>query len=598
MSLQTWDLDVFFSGGSDSEALRDFLALLERDLQSLRSRLRELGPIAQEGKDVDSFADSVVQATLSVQEIAGRHREAAAFVSCLQAQDVADHNASVIAGRVAGNGAELTAALTELERLFLDLSDDSWTALLRDSRLADIAFSLTERRRRAADKLPLAQELLVTALSVDGYQAWGRLYNAIVGRMKIAHEMGGQTKWLSVGQAANELNGPNRQLRVSLFSKWEETWADNEELFAETINHLAGFRLQVYKQRGWDSVLREPLEINRMQPDTLDAMWLAVSETKPLLTEALRRKARLLGLSELSWHDVSAPAGESTAPISYAEAREFVVEQFGKFNPDMADFAERCFRERWIESEDRPGKRPGGFCTSFPVRGQSRVFMTFSGKLSNVATLAHELGHAYHQHVMQGLPYFAKNYAMNVAETASTFAEAVVADAALRAAGHSAERITLLEDKVQRAVAFFMNIHARFIFELAFYDRRKDGLLSPAALNELMTNAQEQAFAGALSDYHPRFWASKLHFYSTGTPFYNFPYTFGFLFSTGVYARAEAEGPKFAGRYIDLLRDTGRMRVEDLAYKHLGVNLTQPDFWRESAERVLADVRAFLRETD
>ncbi len=237
------------------------------------------------------------------------------------------------------------------------------------------------------------------------------------------------------------------------------------------------------------------------------------------------------------------------------KALALIVDQFKRFSPKLAAFSEEAFEKRWIEAEDRAGKRPGGFCTSFPIAGETRIFMTYGGTLNNVSTLAHELGHGYHQHVMTDMPALAQEYAMNVAETASTFAEMIVADAVVKSASTDEERIILLEDKIQRAIAFFMNIHARFIFETNFYEARSQGLVSVERLNELMVDAQKLAYKDALSSYHPHFWAAKLHFYATDVPFYNFPYTFGYMFSAGIYARAVQEGAAFEEKYISLLRE-------------------------------------------
>jgi len=185
-----------------------------------------------------------------------------------------------------------------------------------------------------------------------------------------------------------------------------------------------------------------------------------------------------------------------------------------------------------------------------------------------------------------------------VAETASTFAEMIVADALVSAAATNEERVTLLEDKLQRAVAFFMNIHARFIFETNFYEERRQGLVSAERLNELMVDAQKKAYRDSLSGYHPHFWAAKLHFYATDVPFYNFPYTFGYLFSAGIYARAKQEGLAFEDKYKALLRDTGSMSVEELAAKHLGVDLTKRDFWQGAVRMAVQDVEQFLALTE
>lgn len=186
---------------------------------------------------------------------------------------------------------------------------------------------------------------------------------------------------------------------------------------------------------------------------------------------------------------------------------------------------------------------------------------------------------------------------MNVAETASTFSEMIVSDAAQAAAKTKEEKITFLSDKLERCVALLMNIHARFLFETRFYDERKKGTVSVERLNQLMSDAEREAYHDTLDVYHPTFWASKLHFYITNWPFYNFPYTFGFLFSTGIYVQALREGPSFAGKYDALLRDTGRMTTEQLAERYLGVDLTEPDFWSSALDYLMRDVDEFLELT-
>ena len=584
---QTWDLDSVFAGGSESSEFRAFLDQLASDTAAFADQLTE----RVQSTDRDDWVHMIE----TVQNLADRQREAGAFVSCLGAADTKDREAKILRGRISQLGAQLNSMFTTFDAGLENLDNAVWQSLLADERLQTVRFSLEERRKRAKQRMTPAAEKLVSDLMVDGYHGWGQLYDTIVGKMSLTIEEDGKPKSLSMGQAHNKLSSPDQAIRNEVFSKWESTWASESDLFGDTINHLAGFRLAAYKHRGWDSVLQEPLEINRMDEETLNVMWRVIEENKPHFTEYMAAKAKLLGLEKLGWQDVDAPIGTtSSKSVSHEEARKFIVNQFGSFSPDMADFADSCFERRWIEAEDRPGKRPGAFCTSFPVSQQTRVFTTFSGTVGNVSTLAHELGHAYHQHVMAGLPRFAQNYAMNVAETASTFAEMIVSDGWLKAAEGEEERLALLDDKLHRSVAMFMNIHARFLFETSFYEERKQGPVSVERVNTLMENAQKEAYCDALSSYHPHFWASKLHFYITGTPFYNFPYTFGYLFSTGLYAQSQKEGAGFAERYVALLRDTASMRVEDLAKKHLGVDLREPTFWREAIATLLPDAREFV----
>jgi pepF/M3 family oligoendopeptidase len=580
-------MDSIFPGGSSSPQFATYVDSLASDVEALSK---------EPGAPPETAADWAAKIG-RVQDVAKRLRHASAFVSCLNAQNVHDRQARILGGRTSRINAALASVLTRLDEQLLKITDAEWEELTASAELNDLAYVLTERRQRARDMLSPEQETLVNDLSVDGYHAWSNLYDLTTGRMMVEVEEGGSTVKISPGQLANRMSDADPAVRNDLMDRWELAWSQEAEFCALALSHLAGFRRSVYAKRGWGSVLREPLEINRMKPETLQAMWDAIDDSKDRLAAYLKRKQRMLGLEQFGWQDVDAPVGESSAKLTYDEAANFIASNFRKVSPRMALLAEKAFEARWIESEDRPGKRMGGFCTSFPDKGESRIFVTFSGTLGNTATVAHELGHAYHQHVMNDLAPLNQQYAMNVAETASTFAEMVVADAALSSARTGAEKLVLLEDKLRRAATLLMNIQCRFLFETRFYDERAKGIVSVERLNALMEGAQKDAFAGVLDRLHPHFWASKLHFYTTRVPFYNFPYTFGFLFSAGVYAKAVAAGPAFEDRYTALLRDTGRMRVEDLAARHLDADLTSKGFWRGAIDLVLVDLDEFLRMT-
>ena len=484
--------------------------------------------------------------------------------------------------------------MTQLERRILEVPDAEWRELINHPEIQPVAFSLEERRRRAAEQLPPEQEILVGDLAVDGYHAWGELYNTVVGRITIPFEEDGEVKQLSVGQARNKFSSPDRRVRETVFERWQKAWQEHAELFASALNHLGGFRLNLYRHRGWDSVLKEPLDDNRMTRETLETMWEVIDRNKERLIPYFERKAKLLGLDALRWCDLDAPIPGGEKSVSYDEAADFIIEQFGRFDPNLADFARTAFENRWIEAEDRPNKRPGGFCTAFPVSGQSRIFMTFGGTIGNISTLAHELGHAYHQQLIGQLPYWSQLYPLNLAETASTFAESIVTDAAIRHASSDAERLSLLEEKLQRAAAFFMDIRARFLFETRFYeekrgtgqrgpvervdgDRPKGGLRRrPGGLRSHLLG-----FQAALLHHGPALLQLPLHL---RLPVQRRP------------LRAGADGRAgLRKRYADLLRDTGRMNVEDLAARHLGVDLKRPEFWQNAVDEVLSDVERFLR---
>ncbi|WP_182104156.1 M3 family oligoendopeptidase [Niallia taxi] len=592
MYADVWDLEVFFPGGSSSPEFTKHLEETGVKIEEFTKTVKEYAPSdgITDRKTVRNLID-MFEGT--VQKI----RQAGAFVSCLQAQNMHDKDADALRGKVTELSASFQNGLTIFDGKLSQYENDQWKLLLEDEKLHELSFVLTERRTNAVQRLSEKEEMLINKLSVDGYHGWGQMYDTVVGSMQIPFEENGHVSYLSVGQAANKFSHPNREVRQKVFAEWEKAWNEKGALLSKTLNHLAGFRLNTYEMRNWDNVLKEPLEYNRMDEKTLTAMWRVISNNKKPLVEFLNRKAKLLGLKKLSWFDVDAPIGKTETKMTYQEGAEFILDHFAKFGEEMTSFAKTAFENNWIEAEDRQGKRPGGFHTYFPESAQSRIFMTYSGTPSNVSTLAHELGHGFHTYAMKDMHTLNRNYAMNVAETASTLAEMIVSDAAVKNASSEEEKLVLLEDKIQRSVALLMNIHARFIFETSFYEERRKGLVSKERLNELMVTAQKEAFGDALEEYHPSFWGSKLHFYITGVPFYNFPYTFGYLFSLGIYAKAIQEGKGYEEKYIALLKDTASMTVEELAKKHLDVDLTDDAFWESAIRVCIEDVEEFLALT-
>ncbi|HWI62681.1 MAG TPA: M3 family oligoendopeptidase [Symbiobacteriaceae bacterium] len=585
---QTWDLESVFAGGSKSPALHGHMDEVAESLKALKAKLDTLP-----SPDTADGLSAWYEVLMASQQLIDQFYQAGAYLACLTAQDVRDMDAKLLQGRLGQMGAEFGSVEIFWRDRIRQLPQATWEKILADERFSTVAFNLQEMRDEAQDMLPTEEETLANDLALDGFHAWSRLYSTISGRVTINFD----GEKLSAGQAYNKFSHPDPAYRARLFTAWEEAWGDQAELCASALNHLGGFRLAMYRRRGWDSILRKPMHDNRMTQATLDAMWGAVEGGKETLVGYLKRKAELMGTGTYNWYDENAPLGAATRKVAYDDAADFIVEHFGRFSPKMADFAARAYQGCWIEAEDRPGKMPGGFCTPLPLSRQCRIFLTYGGDAGSVATVAHELGHAFHFDVMWDIPPMARQYAMNVAETASTFAEMIVAKAAIAAAPTQDEKVALLDDSIRRAVTMFMNIHSRFIFEMRFYEARKKGLLSVDQLNELMVGAQKDAFRGSLATHHKHFWASKGHFYGTGVPFYNFPYTFGFLFSAGIYARAMEEGRAFEDKYIALLRDTGRMTVEDLAARHLGVDLSRPDFWEAAVRIVTADVPEFLSLT-
>ncbi|WP_071394654.1 M3 family oligoendopeptidase [Bacillus tuaregi] len=595
--IDTWDLDTIFPGGTKSPELQEKLHTIKIEIQDYQELIQ------QWDHHGTNSAESLKVLLTKQESIEKGLGQAGSFVHMWQDAYTDDEYANVVMGQVMDLASEMEKLSTVYTKKLVAIEDENWQTWLNDPELSELSFALNEIRDQGKRLLSEAEEKIITELNNDGIAGWSRLYDTAVSIMTIPFtDKAGNKKEYSVGQAMNRMySDPDPEVRKQLFENWEAAWTKFAPIFADTLNHLDGYRITLQRAHQRESFLDEPLEYNRMSKETLDAMWAAVSNHKPSFVDFLTQKAKILGMEKLSWQDVDAPValGDAKPPsFSYDEACDFVIENFATFGPQLAQFAQHALENRWVEAEDRPKKRPGGYCEELPEFQESRIFMTFTGSSSDTSTLAHELGHAFHSYVMRDLPNLNRGYAMNVAETASTFAETIISNATVANAKTKEEKISLLNTKMENAIAMFFNIHARYLFEKSFYEERSEGIVSEQRLNELMVNAQKEAYCNSLSSYHPHFWCSKLHFFIDDIPFYNFPYTFGFLFSLGIYAEFLKEPKEFEEKYIALLRDTGSMKVEDLALKHLGVDLTKPAFWEAGIELMERDVEEFIRLTD
>lgn len=593
----TWNLDAIFPGGTKSPEL-------QTKLHNIQEEIVQYQNLIQKWNDSEDHSANPLKTILKKQEDIDKGLEqSGTFVQMCHDAYMNDEHANVVMGQVMVLESEVEKLSTAFTKKLVAIPDEDWKKLLQDPELMKVSFALNEIRDQGKRLLSEEEEKIITELNKDGLTAWSQLYDTTVSIMTIPFkDKEGKTTEFSVGQAMNRMYAdPDPEVRKQLFEDWEAAWTKFAPIFADTLNHLDGYRITLQKAHNRENYLDEPLEYNRMSKETLDAMWTAVANHKQPFVDFLNQKAKIFDMEKLGWQDVDAPVtlGDVKPPrFTYDEACDFVIENFATFGPKLSAFAKNALENRWVEAEDRPNKRPGGYCTGLPEFEESRIFMTFTGSPTDASTIAHELGHAFHSYVMRDLPTLNRNYAMNVAETASTFAETIIGNATVANAKTKEEKITLLNAKMENATAMFLNIHSRFLFEDSFYAERSKGIVSEQRLNELMVNAQKEAYCESLSSYHPHFWCSKLHFFIDDVPFYNFPYTFGFLFSQGIYAEYLKNPNGFEDKYIALLRDTGSMKVEELAMNHLGVDLTKPAFWEAGIQLMEKDAKEFIHLTN
>ncbi|MCA9213838.1 MAG: M3 family oligoendopeptidase [Planctomycetales bacterium] len=574
-----WELDSLFPHPNDAK--------FRQTVNEYETQLKQLADDSESLPAPDGEAETVAawESFLDAYElVATRTSDLVSFIECHAAADAENKLFQQFEAHLSSLQPLLHRAATNMDFSLRDATDEELDAMFDASeRLRTVRFFVCERQQAAELRLPKEQETLSAELAVDGIDAWGRLYDRISGELRVSVMERGEIVQKSVGQV--QWDSPHRPSRINNFHAASKAWQSIADTCADAINHIAGTRLTTYRRTGLEDHLVVPLHLNRLQRATLLAMWDAIDRRKETLVKYLQAKAKAFGIEKLAWYDLNAPFPvnqKTDNKISYDEACDTVIDTFHEFSPELGEFAQRAVNEQWIEVDNRPGKRQGGFCTDFPTAQQSRIFMTFTDSPDSMSTLAHELGHAYHSFVLRDQPGLLRGYPMNLAETASTFAEAILGDRRLAASESDADRISILDGMLSDAVAFLMNIQARFMFEDAFHKERQEGELSAERLSELMVSAQKTAYADQLSEWDPLFWASKLHFYISGWPFYNFPYTFGYLLSLGTYAIGKEGGSDFAEQYRQLLIATGSMTTEDAVRSTLGYDLTTPDFWEKS----------------
>lgn len=539
----------------------------------------------QQGSDL-------VQSIQVCQEMSQALRQFSTLAHCLFSEDVANNRAQSLVAKGIELDALFQKASAQLESRLLKEPD--FDTLLKNPLLKDLQFALTYARETLREKMNLDKEALVTDLSINGYHSWNELYKQSIGKMQIKMAVEGIKGSFSLGQIDNFLSHPVQKVRKSAFKAIEKACIEQENVMAQALRSIYGYRSQLYRHRGWQNPLHEALRINNLQETSLNTMWAAIDRAAPIMQRFLGEKAKILGLKKLSWFDLEAPHPEASQEFSYETAANFIVEQFTKANKELGDFALMAFEKGWIEAENRPGKAPGGFCAPLPATKESRIFMSYSNSMQNMLTLAHELGHAYHNHVCFELPEMAQKYPMSLAECASTTCELIVLDALIANAKTRQERKRYLYEKIQHHTVFFLNIRARFLFEQHAMAEAQKGYITPQRLCELMQEAQKSCYGERLASYHPYFWVSKMHFYFTEVPSYNFPYSFGYILSLAINAKAKDNPSLFGKWYKDFLQDTARASCEDLVQKHFGRALSEPLFWQQAIDPALAEVEEFL----
>lgn len=475
------------------------------------------------------------------------------------------------------------------------LDETDWQKLIHLPEAVPFLPELRDMRRRLPYLLDSATEAFLKKAAAPAAGEWGILYTKTMAALRI--ELEGTS--IGFSQLPGLLASPERGKREAGFRAGQAALAGAAPRLAAGLNNILQWHLSVARLRdptGNRGPFQEALEANQLDPEVFDAFW-SVVQSKGLECgrEALCASAQELGLEHMSAWDLAAPEPGSVKDedpaIPFGTAAEWIREAFAALDDRCTAFIDKTLHDGWIEARVDPRKRSGAFCSSLSLRRESRVFMTYEGKPKDVLTLAHELGHAYHNWLLRDEPFPVRSYTMSTAETASTFAECLLTTWVRRNLPGSAADRAMRWTHRGRLATFLVDIPTRVLMEQRFFDERQKGPLSAQRFGEITDACFSETYGKTLEESDSQFWASKLHFHMADRRFYNFPYTFGYLFSSGLFARFNASlepgsmgSDAFSSAYQGLLRDTGRLWARELVLKHFGVDIADENFWKEAVK--------------
>ena len=576
---EVWNLNPMYRGFDDPA--------FSADMAALKTMTEDYAAFAKKLPELDALT-GLTEGIAWEEKLTELGRKLASYAQLRQAADTRNSECGSRLGQIF----QLLSATAGPEAAWKEWAakqPDLLELISGDRVLKEYTFLFENLRKDSAHLLGALGEEISARMQLSGGNAWAELQGYLTSTVPVEYD-GGITNLSAIRNLAYD---PAPEVRKAAYEAEQACYGKIRDSAAYALNSIKLETLSDCALRGYASPLDRTLESARMQRKTLEAMLEAMTEYMPHFRRYLKAKAKALGHENgLPWYDLFAPMGSSGKRYTTEEARNLLVELFSSFDSELADMVAKAFDNAWIDFYPRDGKSGGAFCEIVDCLGESRILTNFDGMFTDVITLAHELGHAFHNQCIFSHRPLNKDYSMPVAETASTFNECIINAAALAQASDDQERIALLESSLQDATQIIVDIYSRFRFETMVFENRPQMFMDADTLCELMTKAQEESYGDGLDPHvrHPYMWVCKSHYY--GPTFYNFPYAFGGLFARGLYAQYEAEGAAFVPKYKKLLYTTPVATAEDAA-KTAGIDLTDKAFWQGALEIVKQQIDQF-----
>lgn len=577
-----WSLKEIYTGMDDKA--------YQADMKRAEQEISNLETLVKNGGNVQDTA-FVEQILLAMEHYTQVIYKLSLYLELRQAVNTEDGEVMAQINRVQRLEAQISPTYAAAQKLLAGVEDIEKMAG-ESEVVAAYTFLLKENKKQAAHLLSDDAEEMVASMNMTGGCAWSKLQAYLTSTVKVDYE----GKQVTLSEIRNMAYSPDAAVRRSAYEAELASYEKIEDSVAFALNNIKTQVTMLAAKRGYESPLAMTLEESRMSRETLDAMMAAIDEYLPVFHKYLRKKGQMLGYENgLPWYELFAPMGKAGKTYTLEEAKQYLCDTFRELTPEMSDMMRDAFEQEWIDFYPRKGKEGGAFCAGVPAIKQSRILTNYDGYFGSIGTLAHELGHAFHNKQIQDERALNQDYPMPVAETASTFNEVHLGRHALKTA-EGEERLNLLENDLKEQTQCIVDIYSRYLFETAVFEQGKTRFLMASDLKELMLDAQKKAYGDGLdaSCMHPYMWVCKSHYYGDSLSFYNFPYAFGNLFALGLYSLFLKEGEAFVPKYKAMLNATPCCTIEE-AGAMMGIDLTKKEFWCESLAQIAQNVEEFCK---
>ena len=578
-----WDLSILYNGFDTPE--------FKADMTEFDGTIAEI--VAFSGRLSELSAEELLTSYIDLEtRINSLAEKLIIYANLRYSANTADTEAASTMGVLMGKLSATAAPSAAINKAIASIENIE-SIIEGNPLLSEHSYRILTIVKNSKHLLSDAEESLFAEMDISGASAWSDLQSNLTSSLKVDYN-GEQITLSSVRNLAYD---PDPKVRREAYEAELAAYPKVDTAVAFALNSI---KLQVIGEaarRGYTSPLAKALDNSAMKQETLDALLTAMNEYMPDFRRYLKAKAKALGHEGgLPWYDLFAPMGKSDKKYTTEEARDYLLNIFAKFDTELHDMVKEAFDNSWIDFFPREGKVGGAFDCAVHSAGQSRVLTNFDGSFSDIVTLAHELGHSFHDRQVYKNSPLNREYSMPVAETASTFNETLVMNTAIAECTDRDTKLALIEGQLMDATQVIVDIYSRYLFEASVFENRPTEFLSADRCCDLMLDAQKKAYGDGLDEgcLHKYMWLCKGHYYSGGLSFYNYPYAFGALFARGLYAKYMDEGSAFVDTYKKMLRATGTSTVEDAALV-CGIDLTDVSFWRSGLEAMKAQIDEFCR---